>query len=86
MRRQWIPFSFAALFLASMVCATSVAIYQARVAREEALKADTVNQFLSEMLGNPLLRGFDPKTLTVAQMLDDAEVRLAKKPLSDARE
>lgn len=85
LRRQWLPVSATALFVISIAVTAVAAVHQARVARAEALKAEKVNQFLSDMLSSSARRSFNPQTFTVVEMLDGAEARLGRKWTGDAR-
>jgi serine/threonine-protein kinase len=85
LRRHWLPVTAAILFVISIAVAVVVAAHQARVARAEALKAEKVNQFLSDMLSSSAGRSFNPQTFTVVQMLDGAEARLGRTWTGDAR-
>jgi tetratricopeptide (TPR) repeat protein len=60
------------VFVAGLLAATLVAMHQAALARAEAQKAAKVSQFLSDMLASAGDYSFNPKQLTVAQMLDAA--------------
>lgn len=83
--RQWLPVSAAIVFVVAITVAAMVAVRQAQVAHAEALKAEKVNQFLSDMLSSSSQRSFNPQTFTVVQMLDDAEARLGRTWTGDAR-
>ena len=72
LRRRWLPASAVAVFVAGLLAATLVAMHQAALARAEAQKAAKVSQFLSDMLASAGDYSFNPKQLTVAQMLDAA--------------
>src|SRR6202040_848634 len=48
LRRRWLPVSAAAVFVSGLAAAAAIDAYQARVAREEALKAEKVNEFLND--------------------------------------
>ena len=78
LRRRWLPVSAAAVFILGLAGASVFAVHQLRVAQEAAFKAEKVNQFLNEMLQSAADFNFDPQKVTVAQMLDGAEVRLGK--------
>ena len=73
------------MFVFGLAGASVIAVHQAGVARAEALKAEKVNEFLNDMLSSSSEGRFDPKTFTVAQMLDAAENRLEKGWTGDAR-
>lgn len=83
-RRRWLPVSAAAVFVVGLAGAAIVAVYQARVARAEALKAERVNEFLNYMVSSPAQLAFDPQRYTVAQMLAAAETRLESTWKGDA--
>lgn len=85
LRRRWLFVSAAAAVIALVAGAALIAIYQARVARAEALKAENVNRFLDDMLSSSARRAFDPQTFTVAQMLESTEARLDSNWSGDAR-
>ena len=85
LRRRWLPVSAAAVFVLGLAGASVIAVHQAQVARAEALKAEKVNQFLSDMLSSSSEMSFDPQKTTVAQMLEAAEARLEKNWTGDAR-
>jgi len=84
-RRRWAAVSAATIFAVGLSSAAMVAVNQTRTARAEALKAEKVSRFLSNMLssGTRLGTGY-----TVAQMLDAAEPELEKSwqddPLTEA--
>jgi len=83
--RRWLSLSAASVFVAGLSAAAIVAVNQARAAREEARKSDEVTRFLTRMLSSASLGRFDPHTYTVGEMLDAAELRLAKGPKQDPR-
>jgi eukaryotic-like serine/threonine-protein kinase len=92
LRRRWLPVGAGAVFVLGLAAAALVAGHQAQVARAEASKAeaeaskaDMVNRFLNDMLSSAATGGFDPKTYTVAQMLEAAETRIEKNWSGDAR-
>jgi len=85
LRRRWLPASAAAIFVFGLTGASVIAVHQAQVARAEASKAENVNQFLNDMLSSSTDMVFDPRTTTVAQMLEAAEGRLEKGGAGDAR-
>lgn len=82
-RRRWLPVTAAAVFAGGLVAATIVSVNEVRVAREEARKAEKVSRFLNDMLSSAGQYEFDPKTFTVAQMLDSAAPRLEEMWKSD---
>lgn len=71
--RRWLPVAAAAVFVAAVSVAAVVSVYEARMARAEALKAEKVNQFLNDMLSSGTGLRFDPERFTVADMLQAAE-------------
>jgi len=83
--RRWPAVTAAAIFVFGLAGASVIAWHQAHVARAEALKAEQVNEFLDGMLSSPAEGRFDPKTFTVAQMLEAAQARLGKGWTGDAR-
>ena len=66
-----------------MAAAALFATVEARTARAEALKAESVNKVLSGMLSTFGDYGFDPQKYTVAEMLAAAERDLGKGPKKD---
>ena len=88
LRRNWAAASTAALVAAGLSAATAVSIIQARAAHAEALKADSVNRFLSGMLSTFSKFDVDGDKYTVVQMLAAAERDLEtgprKSPLIEA--
>jgi tetratricopeptide (TPR) repeat protein/predicted Ser/Thr protein kinase len=85
LRRRWFAVSAATVFVLGLTGASVIAVHQAGVARAEALKAEKVNEFLNDMLSSTAADRFDPKMLTVAQMLEGAEARLEKGWSGDPR-
>jgi eukaryotic-like serine/threonine-protein kinase len=84
LRRRWLPVGAAAVFVLGLAAAAIVAVYQARVARAEALNAERVNEFLYGMLSEPTRLAFDAQKFTVAEMLEAAETRLENSWKGDA--
>jgi eukaryotic-like serine/threonine-protein kinase len=78
LRRRWLPASAAVVFICGLASATVFALGQARAAREEASRADRINQFLNQMLSSAGNYTFDPQAFTVAKMLDEAVPRIEK--------
>jgi serine/threonine protein kinase len=76
LRRHWLPVVAATVFVLGLLASTLFAVYEAKLARAEALKAEKVNQFLNDMLSSASAQNFDPQKFTVAQMLDAAAPRL----------
>jgi eukaryotic-like serine/threonine-protein kinase len=76
LRRRWLPVSAAAVFVLGLAGASAFSLYQAKVARTAAFKAEKINEFLNDMMLSTGNLGFDPQKTTVAQMLDGAEARL----------
>jgi serine/threonine-protein kinase len=77
LRRRWLPITVAAVFVTAISAAAIVSLHEARVAREEASKAEKVNQFLTDMLSSGSGFRFDPERLTVAEMLEASEPLLS---------
>ena len=86
-RRRWLAVSTATVFVIGLAAAAGIALYQARVARIEAERADQVNQFLTGMLSSASGFRFDAQKYTVAEMLEGASQRLeresGKNPLTE---
>jgi serine/threonine-protein kinase len=76
-RRNWVPVAAAAILVAGLSLATALVLRQASVAKEEARKAEKVNQFLNDMLSSAGDFAPDAKNFTVAQMLDASLPKLA---------
>ncbi|HWZ30505.1 MAG TPA: serine/threonine-protein kinase [Bryobacteraceae bacterium] len=79
-RRRWVPVSVAAIFVLGLSGATIVALQQARLARREALKAQTTSKFLQDMLATD--NSVD-KNITLSAMVDRAEAKLNRARISD---
>jgi serine/threonine protein kinase len=79
-RRRWVPVSVAAIFVLGLSAATIVALQQARLARREALKAQTTSKFLQDMLATD--NSVD-KNITLSAMVDRAEGKLNRARISD---
>ncbi len=75
-RRRWIAVSATTVFVLGIAVASGVAVLEARAARAEALKAEQVNQFLSQMLETGRGGQTDLSQYTVEQMLEVADRRL----------
>ena len=80
LRRHWVAATLAVLVAAGLGTATAVAVVQARNARASAIKADSVNEFLSGMLSTFGPSDFDAEKYTVVQMLDAAQKELDTGP------
>jgi serine/threonine protein kinase/tetratricopeptide (TPR) repeat protein len=77
LRRHWLPATAAAVFVLSLLGAMIFAMYEARVARAEALKAGTVTEFLADLLEtqNPLATGAN-RSMTLVEAIDRARQNL----------
>jgi serine/threonine protein kinase/tetratricopeptide (TPR) repeat protein len=73
-KRNWIAVSFAAVFILGLSTATAIATHQARVARSQAAKAETITGFLEDVIyaGDPE----NVKDRTVLQAMEIARGRL----------
>jgi len=73
-RRNWLPVTLAAAFILGLSAATAIAIRQAKIAREEATRAQAVTRFLQDVIyaGDPE----DVKDRTVLQAMEIARQRL----------
>lgn len=73
-RRNWLPVTFALVFILTLSAATAIAFGQARAAREEATRAQAVTRFLQDVIyaGDPE----DVKDRTVLQAMEIARGRL----------
>ncbi len=73
--RNWLAVSLAGIFILGLSVATGIAIRQARVARAEVAKAETVTRFLEDVIyaGDP----DDVKDRTVLQAMEIARGRLS---------
>jgi len=74
-RRNWLPVTLAVVFILGLTAATAVAIRQAKLAREEATRAQAVTHFLQDVIyaGDP----DDVKDRTVLQAMEIARERLS---------
>jgi serine/threonine protein kinase len=69
------------LFVMSLAAATAFSLWQARVARQQADRAQRINAFLNEMLGSPNPRWYNPlrnkgRSVTVMDVLDELRGRI----------
>ena len=78
----------AALILLSLVGGIITTTWQARVARQEKVKAEEIRNFLERTLrySNPHLVGKDVRKTTVTEMLDEAARQLENEKFSDQPE
>lgn len=80
LRRHWIPVAVASAVALALSAAAGVAIYQARIARQEALKAETTSKFLQDMLATD---NVVDKNITLRAMVDRAEAKLNRAQIAD---
>ncbi|MBI5087048.1 MAG: protein kinase [Acidobacteria bacterium] len=83
LRRHWLAASAAAVFVMAITAATTVAVVEAKAARDEERKAQITNQFLTNMLASARRFSFDPAKYTVKEMLDSADRELEAGPRKD---
>jgi tetratricopeptide (TPR) repeat protein len=79
-RHAW-GVALALLFAAGLAGATAFSLWQARVARQQADRAQRINAFMNDILGSPNPRWYNPlrnkgKSVTVMEVLDELRGRI----------
>ena len=70
-------------FLLAVLAALGVAVWQGRIARQEALRANTVRDFVLDVFGAARARLPRERRPTPEQLVDEAQRRLATLPIDD---
>ena len=85
-KRNRITVSAAAFVVMSLICGWSVALWRYRNAERERVKAETVNDFLENMLSasNPHFKvaGKQGRDVTIADLLDEISKQIETKDLA----
>ncbi len=81
MRRNAWGVALAVLFAAGLAGATAFSLWQARVARQQADRAQRINAFMNDILGSPNPRWYNSlrskgKSVTVMEVLDELRGRI----------
>lgn len=71
------------VFLVAIIAALGVALWQARVARQEALRANTVRDFVMSVFGSARANLPRDRRPTPEQLVEAAQGRLATAPIDD---
>ncbi|GMU43663.1 MAG: protein kinase [Xanthomonadales bacterium] len=77
-RRHWIGAGASTAVLLALVAGAALALWQARLAREEALRAEAVSQFLSEVFASATPEGAADGEVSARSLLETGSARIER--------